>query len=145
MLAVIIVLVIGGAAAVLLAWKPWSSSTSTFTVTGTFALHGTPDLGDGEGQILVTDSDSTCAGENGYDDIQDGVEVTISDSSGKTLALGDLEGSTYEATHHTCRFDIVVDGVPSGRDFYRVEVSHRGEQQYTQADLEAGIALTLGS
>jgi hypothetical protein len=107
---------------------------------GTFDLTGTFELTD-SGSVESLD-DSTCYGTG---DIATGTSVTVSDAAGKTIATGELgtstllreDGDTYGITE-TCEFAIVVQGVPKGSDFYKVEVSHRGTLQLTAVEAESG-------
>jgi hypothetical protein len=42
-----------------------------------------------------------------------------------------------------CTFVFTVDSVPGGQQIHSVEVSHRGDLQYTRAQLDQPLALTL--
>jgi hypothetical protein len=112
----------------------WSRTrTSSFTAKGTMQVFSTSvqQLGDG-----------ACAGSDGYSDIGPGAQVVISDPSGKTLAYADLgDGSSQQLT---CTFSFTVPKVPSGKQSYGVTISHRGTLHYTEAELKAGVALTIG-
>lgn len=106
---------------------------ATFTLTGTFALTDEV-VGDGAGG---------CRGGDGYSDIVEGTAVTVYDAAGTVVATGYLGGSTREGG--TCRFDVSVSDVPTGRRFYKVEVSHRGTVQLTEGEARAGeFGATLG-
>ncbi|WP_244181985.1 hypothetical protein [Streptomyces curacoi] len=100
---------------------------ATFTLTGTF------ELTDG----VVGDDAGGCKGGDGYDDIFEGTAVTVYDAAGTVVATGYLGDSTREGG--TCRFSVSVGGVPTGRGFYKVEVSHRGTVQLTEAQARAGL------
>lgn len=121
--------------------KDGSSSTTltarnqpqTFTLTGTFEL--TDDA--------VDDGASGCKGTGGYDDISSGTAVTVYDAAGTVIATGGLGDSTLDGS--ACTFDVAVEDVPKGKDFYKVEVSHRGTVQLTEAEAESGaFAASLG-
>ena len=87
---------------------------------------------------------SICTGTGGYDDIQAGASVTVTDANGTTIALGSLLlGETSELIFR-CVFPIRVLDVPMGKGFYGIEVAHRGKVQIAEADLAAGVHLTLG-
>jgi hypothetical protein len=86
------------------------------------------------GMLTVANCDSL-----GYDDIQAGTEVTITDESGKVLAVGKLNGG---AAH--CNFPFVIDNVPPGEKFYGITISHRGTLHYTEAQMRQELDLTLG-
>ncbi len=78
-----------------------------------------------------------------FADIQPGTTVTVSDASGKSVALGALDAGKQDGASN-CRFQFTVSGVPAGEDFYGIEVSHRGRGQYTAARLRERVDLTLG-
>lgn len=115
-----------------------SKAPTTFAVFGTLSLSGAGNLGKGAG--------SPCHGDDGYDDIVGGAQVTIYDGSGKAIALGSLgDGTTLQQTPWNCTFTIAVRDVPIQKDsnIYAVEVTHRGQVKFTQ-DEATSIALTLG-
>jgi hypothetical protein len=89
-----------------------------------------------QGELSLFDSDTAsnnCVGTGGYDDIAAGVSVTVRDGTGSTLATGRLEkGEALAGIGCTYKFDVEVPDV----DFYRVEVAHRGELEYSKAELE---------
>jgi hypothetical protein len=113
----------------------------TITVSGTMtlpmALADTNLRSDG----IACDGTSEAAG-GGYSDVATGVQVVVSDSAGKTIAVGALSRGATKGS--SCVMPFTVAGVPSGKGFYGVEVSHRGRLQYPEADLRRGLALTLG-
>ena len=76
-------------------------------------------------------------GSWGYDDLREGAEVTVTDESGKVLAVGALSGSG-------CVYTWQVNGVPVGPKLYGVTVGHRGAVHYTEAELRAGVQLSIG-
>lgn len=88
--------------------------------------------------------------ETGYADIRQGAQVTVTDSAGKVLALGQLDAGTVKedptlAELSDCVFSFRVSGVPLGAGIYGVEVSHRGKIQVPEADLGKPVELTLGT
>ncbi len=85
-----------------------------------------------------------CQTGGSYADIQPGATVTVSDASGKTLALGALGDGTQDGASN-CKVPFTVTGVPAGEKFYGVEVTHRGRLQYTAEQLAEPLALTLGN
>ena len=90
-------------------------------------------------------ADNGCVGTGGYDDISAGASVTVRDGNGKTLATSEL-GSGDALSGVGCTYEFTVD-VPDA-DFYRVEVSHRGELEFSRGELEqAGweVHASLGS
>lgn len=105
-----------------------------------FTLSGTFTLTDGATQYA---SQGACEGTGGYDDIREGTQVTVYSSAGEVLGTGYLDSSTY--LDPVCEFELTVDGVPTGYDFYQVEVSHRGKIAVSDDEARAGeVALTLG-
>lgn len=76
-----------------------------------------------------------------YPDVAKGAPVTVSDDSGRTLAILRLGGGTYNPDG-SCefRFSGKVEG---GGKFYEVEVSNRGATKVSAAGLRH-VALTLG-
>lgn len=110
----------------------------TVTFGGTFTLE------DDDG---ITVDGSRCFGDEGYDDISTGTQVTVYDRSGKVLAIGDLGPGLVKDGYwaDTCVFSILVEKVPAGRGLYQIEVSHRGKIAFSEAKGLAGdITLSLG-
>lgn len=73
---------------------------------------------------------------DGYSDIADGTSATVSDESGKILAVGRLEGGEYLLLiggPTGCRFEFTVE-VPRA-DVYRFEVGARGQLDYSYSEL----------
>jgi hypothetical protein len=125
---------------------PSPSKSEVFQVTGKFYL----SLAD-----FTWDEDPpVCAGSGGYDDLALGAQVVVSDPAGTTVAVGsvtesipitewDDDAEDYLATACTLRF--LVTGVPAGKGFYGIEVSHRGRLQYSEAQARKELELTIGS
>lgn len=124
--AVALVLAIGGVAFY------GATASSGITVTGSLELTHRSGL------------DGFCAASMvGFSDIQAGAQIVITDGAGKTLAIGHLsEGGRVAPT--VCAYRFVIDDVPDGEDFYAIEVAHRGKVQYSRADLDKPIRLTVG-
>lgn len=118
--------------------QPAAAAGGTFVVTGDLTL----DSGDRGVQPI----DSGCQGSGGFSDIAQGTAVTVSDSTGATIALGRLDHGRNDGSlgRAMCSFTFTVAGVPAGKGFYGVEVSHRGRVQYTEAELSRPLKLTLG-
>lgn len=88
-----------------------------------------------------------CRGTGGYSDLAQGAQVVVQDGSGTTLAIGQLDagiGESYVAPYGACQFGFTVPGAPAGKGFYRIEISHRGAVNYTEAQLDTSLALTIG-
>lgn len=112
-----------------------SAGGETFTVIGTLTLidSGNENLGGGG-----------CEGGGGYSDMTEGAQVVVRDATGKTIAVDALQAGT-RADSVTCEFGFeIFDVPPAGGGPYSVEVSHRGEISFTQAEA-TDVALTLGN
>jgi len=82
----------------------------------------------------------------GYDDVQEGAQVTVSNSSGNVLAVGRLENGIYNGGSMHVTFEFTVDDLPDAA-IYQVEVAHRGALTYSKRDLTVRgwtVDLTLG-
>ena len=114
-------------------------SDPTYTISGRFELVTGWNF-----NPLGSDS---CAGTGGYSDIRPGAQVTVRGGSGSTLAISRLGESKGALSPATCSFEFSVTEVPR-EDFYRIEVSHRGEIEFSFAEMESKnwmVELTLGS
>ncbi|MGK5737289.1 hypothetical protein [Micromonospora sp. URMC 103] len=117
-----------------------NSAPATRIVSGTLQLEGADSFAfDG----------STCAGAGGYDDIRPGAQVVITDNASATIALGKLDNGVIDGTlpgrtADLCKFTFSISGVPTGKGYYGVEVSHRGRVQYPEKELFGALSLTLG-
>lgn len=88
-----------------------------------------------------------CFGKGGYDDIQTGLRVVVTNGDGKTLATGSLGESKYNASEYDCAFPIVITTPLPKADFYSVEVGSRGKLTYSYDEMaQRGwtVAFTLG-
>lgn len=118
----------------------------THTITGTFTLLGQNEDAITneyiEGEFISVDGG--CAGTGGYDDIEAGLQVTVSNESGTVIGTGALgQGTEVDAG---CEFPFKVENVPVAK-FYKVEVGRRGTVSYSHADMEAAswkVELSLG-
>ncbi|MFH8931946.1 hypothetical protein [Streptomyces pristinaespiralis] len=131
---------LAGAAVVGLVWAVTANAggdePATFTLNGSFTLT----------DEVQRDGDGGCAGryDSGYDDIQEGTDVTVYNAAGDVVAKGEL-GASEEIATGTCAFDVSVADVPKGETFYKVEVSHRGTVELSAEEAENGeLAATLG-
>jgi hypothetical protein len=136
LLAVVIVLLMGG-----------DGDSSGGTATDTSSKEAKTFDADGDLTLISADNELTggggCIGGGGYDDISSGTQVVIRDSSGTTVAVDHLLPGTKSDSYVTCVFDFTVHDVPSGHGPYSVEVSHRGEISFNEADA-GNLHLTLG-
>jgi hypothetical protein len=133
----VLVLALGGLVVVVLAGRgggataePTASMPSTFTLNGQLHLVGTfhPDWSPG----------ADCTGAGGYDDIQGGTSVTVSDASGRLLSVGQLTNGTA-VDQADCSFSFSIADVPRGRGPYKLEVAHRGAVPYTEVQLAGQV------
>ncbi|UWD83674.1 YgdI/YgdR family lipoprotein [Curtobacterium flaccumfaciens] len=94
-----------------------------------------------------------CIPKSGYDDIDEGSQVVVSNARGEKIALGSLEegtlanGPSGDAFFQSvCQFAFSVDDIPDEGRIYSVHVGNenRGEQSYSRTDLQSGISLTIG-
>ncbi|SHT79424.1 lipoprotein LpqJ [Mycobacteroides abscessus subsp. abscessus] len=113
------------------AWFNHNAAQKPFALSGTLTLSTTSaTTGDG------------CHGTGGYHDITPGASISVSDESGTLLAKGTLSSGHGESG--SCYMPFSIDDVPGGKKFYKVEVTHRGEVNYTEAEAKKGISLQLG-
>jgi hypothetical protein len=84
---------------------------------------------------------NNCQGANGYSDLQEGTQVTVTDQSGAVVALGTLDVGQAQSDS-VCVFPFTLN-VPAGKGFYGIEVSHRGVVHLSEAELRAGPQLSL--
>ncbi|WP_207545588.1 hypothetical protein [Mycolicibacterium fortuitum] len=104
-----------------------------------FILSGTLTLNGGDFSVMTG---SNCRGVRGYSDIGPGTAVTVSDEEGTLLAKGSLDIGYGESGW--CSLPFHITDVPGGKHFYKVEVAHRGEVSYTEAEAKASVHLQLG-
>lgn len=94
-----------------------------------------------EGSFSMPRSD--CQGSGGHDDIGPGTMVTIRNESGSTIATGSLGAGRGDGG---CNYAFAINGVPDAK-FYRIEVSHGGEVEYSLAEMESDewiVIVSLG-
>ena len=134
-----LIVVGGGVAAVwyLSAGKSPIEAVKDVAGPRTYRITGTLTLADG------FSASTTCSGKGGFRDISEGAQVTITDSTGATIALGHL--GTGRVDTGGCVFPFEVADVPAGKEFYGIEVSHRGVIKYGENEVRgSSIKLTLG-
>ncbi|GAA2454117.1 hypothetical protein [Streptomyces macrosporus] len=118
----------------------WTLTDAEFGGPDTFGTSGSITLADPDG---FTELSEGCSGDNGYEDLDAGTEVTVTDASGTVVAAGSLEPG--EVADYTCVFTFTVDDIPAGSKLYRVEVSHRGALTHTEAELREGeLSFSIG-
>jgi hypothetical protein len=109
------------------------------------------------GHVSTTALDSeedfggSCLSIGGYDDIETGAQVIVTDADGKTVAVTTLSDGVlvagvepYQRELSTCQFAFAVK-VEGKSDFYGIHVGDevRGTVQYTRTQMTAGPELTL--
>ncbi|MFI5478184.1 hypothetical protein ACIBAB_03595 [Streptomyces rubiginosohelvolus] len=100
----------------------------TFTLEGQFTLT----------EEAVSDGIGGCEGSGGYSDIQLGTSVTVYDAAGTVIATSALILSEFDEAAGSCTYDVSVEDVPDGEDFYQVEISHRGKLHLSAEEAKAG-------
>lgn len=98
---------------------------------------------------LIMDDQATlgapCSGTGGYDDIQSGAQVKVTNQDGTLIGTGDL-GAGERAEGRRCHFEFNIADLPDA-EFYSFELGRRGELTYSKADMEAAdwtVAMSLG-
>ena len=74
--------------------------------------------------------------DSGYSDIAPGTTVTVKNQSETIIGTGSLGAANSDTSRSTCSFPFTVSGLPDAT-FYVVTISHRGDQTYQRADLDA--------
>ncbi|WP_419197128.1 serine/threonine-protein kinase [Mycolicibacterium litorale] len=134
--AVVVLVVVAGALGYLI-FAPGDDEPAPepFTLAGTLRL---PD------EVIKTGGlpgGYTCAGTEAYGDIGPNAPVTVEDESGKLLAKGAINRSDSE--REGCSLSFRVSQVPSGAEFYRVQVADHAEGNYTEAEAKAGVEVEI--
>jgi hypothetical protein len=114
-----------------------ATTTTRPSMTGILTLHD-PDAAYQYGDV--------CSGTGGYDDVDAGASVVVTNEQGTVIGTGSL-GLGSASPGGDCVFNFTVAGLPEGR-FYGVEVSHRGKVTFSREQLEQdgwNVELTLGS
>jgi hypothetical protein len=105
-----------------------TTTQERYSISGTFSLNGI------QGEEFETESNGDlCYGTGGYDDIQEGAAVTVTNETSTVIGTGALEQSRY--TGAGCEFLFDVPNLPRAK-FYRIEISHRGQVNFSHDDLE---------
>jgi hypothetical protein len=103
---------------------------ATTTTVERHNISGSMELTDKDG--IMEAPDGGCQGTGGYDDIRLGTDVVVSDPSNRVIGTSRLGEGNWTGDH--CIFRFVVSNLPRF-DFYKVEVSHRGQLTYSYQDL----------
>ena len=145
---------------------PETTTSSTTTSSGATTIPAEYEI---RGIFTLVDSDVErdgylCWGTGGYDDVAAGMNVTVRDGNDVIIGVGSTDNVTREdRTSLDPWLADVATGVANERypnvvctlvfkvsvpdaEFYSVEVGHRGELNYSRAEMEAAdwaVALTL--
>lgn len=114
---------------------PDRSPGVSFSVEGRFTVvtsPGEPVFGDGSGCELPVS----------LSDLGEGTEITISEGVFATLGTATLAYDGGDLSSCTFTFDFAE--VPAGSALYLIEIPGRGQLTYTEAELRAGVDITLG-
>jgi len=120
----------------------------TFTVNGTVSVPSVDD-------IYTYDYDEPgrpCKSSDGYDDIEPGAQVTLTNASGAKVGIGNLgTGSSDDRDKATgsydyCSYAWIITGVPDAPGLYSIHIGNapRGEITYDRSDLIGIVELTIG-
>lgn len=129
-----------------------ASAPAAITVRGSLKLTvGDFAWNDGFG---TAGNGPSCYGDGGFDDITVGAAVTVTDAAGAVVGLGQVNSSNptdFDSTASeedqrptTCTLAFTVTGVPPGKGFYGVEISHRGAVKFSEVALGEPVELSLG-
>lgn len=93
------------------------------------------------GKLVLRDWDTVvwgCAGRGGYNDIKEGLPVTLENGSGEVLAAGELSKGTVDPNAPSaCTYSFDLADVPEDESFYVLQMSHRGPITKSHSDLVA--------
>ena len=73
--------------------------------------------------------------DGGFSDLSAGAQATVKNGSGRILAIGSIKEGKSNYDGATCTMPLRVSGIPKA-SFYEVEVSHRGELDYSYEQLQ---------
>ena len=141
------ILTVTAVAAILLAGCGAPQPTETPATPDTFDLLGVLEVS--QAKPLGEDG-KPCLATGGYDDIEAGVQVRVTDSAGEVVALSELLPGIAKDNYPTvpgtdmCRFLFVVGDVPGqAGDIFGVEVGNRGSVNFEVDDEITSVTLTL--
>jgi hypothetical protein len=113
-------------------------ASETMTVAGTLSLYLYRD-------VWMDGSKRNCYGssDSGYADLRAGAQVTVYDSQGAKIALGELGPGQRSGDWHTCTFEFSIEDVPAEGNVFGVEVSQRGQVNFNK-DQSESLSLSIG-
>lgn len=88
-----------------------------------------------------------CTAAQGYDDIAEGADVTVTDAKGATVGTEPLRAGSLHFIDNSnvwCNFLFVISDIPPGRKFYTLAIGQRDPKQLTEADLGGSLSLQIG-
>jgi len=111
---------------------------SPYTVYGSVdILHSsTPQFSGARGQ---------CGADSEFSDIRPGADVIVRDDSDEIVGTGHLGDGEYVNTYGYrtyCQWPFIINGVPRGSSFYKVQISHRTPLTYP-ADKLANVFIEV--
>lgn len=87
-------------------------------------------------------SGGVCSGAGGYDDITEGANIEVDNSTGAVIGTGSL-GPGHPLKGGICKFTFTVTDLPKSK-YYKVEISHRGFVTFSAAEVQKTVTVTLG-
>lgn len=125
--------------------SPSVTAAPTVAVANTFNMSGALDQITVAQGPLMADGD-TCTGSGDYADVHVGSVISVFDPSGKLLATGAVNSSSYGFVQgaSACRLNFTVPAVPDGPPTYGVEIAEHGVQQITSTEAHNTVLITSG-
>jgi hypothetical protein len=105
----------------------------------TMTVHGTVTI---QAHAAGAANGETCSGHNDVADIDQGVEVQITDAGNATVALAAL--GPGKISGGACVFTWTAAKVPTGKGFYGITVGRRPSVKVPEAALHQDVPLSLG-
>jgi len=116
------------------------NTLETVTVKGTFVLS---DYSFSRYSDPILTYGGSCFGNDGYDDVRSGTQVTVTDDSGRVVARSELGSGSGTTTR--CEFPFSFE-LTEGSESYTVAVGRRGQLSYSFTELKLnGVSLSLGN
>lgn len=96
----------------------------------------------------VTNSNGSCFGTGGYQDLSAGTQVTLTDEANDVIGSTSLDDGVPGDSIYSCQFNFTFSTVAKKANFYSVEVGGRGKITNSASELAGNgwvFDLTLGS
>jgi glucose/arabinose dehydrogenase len=77
-----------------------------------------------------------CVPDGGYSDVVEGIDVVVTDETGKTIGASRLMQANPAFSQFECHFVFTVENLPKAA-FYKLSVGRRGAPTYSYSDLVA--------